>query len=120
MLWVMLPACAGWFAAGRFLLSCQQSATGALWPYADFDLSLPHFADRRKLAKQTQTELANANSVADEVLSSMTTVLAHAAADSAKAAYHAKLLKFYSLQVSGQCLMGLPAALPPVLLNGTL
>lgn len=46
-----------------------------------------------------QTELANANSVADEVLSSMTTVRAHAADDSAKAAYHAKLLKFYSLQV---------------------
>ena len=54
----------------------------------------------RKLAKQVQTELANANSVADEVLSSMTTVRAHAADDSAKAAYHAKLLKFYALQVS--------------------
>lgn len=46
-----------------------------------------------------QTELANANSVADEVLSSMTTVRAHAADDSAKAAYRAKLLKFYALQV---------------------
>ena len=53
----------------------------------------------RELSEQVQTELANANSVADEVLSSMTTVRAHAAEDSAKAAYGAKLLNFYSLQV---------------------
>ena len=54
----------------------------------------------RELSEQVQTELANANSVADEVLSSMTTVRAHAAEDSAKAAYGAKLLNFYSLQVN--------------------
>ena len=52
------------------------------------------------LAKQVQTELAQANSVADEVLGTMTTVRAHAAADSAKAAYAVKLAKFYVLQVS--------------------
>lgn len=80
------------------------------------DLSLPCPSGCRKLAKQTQTELANANSVADEVLSSMTTVLAHAAADSAKAAYRAKLLKFYSLQVGAHCLIVLPTKLPAVLL----
>lgn len=53
----------------------------------------------RMLAKQVQTELAAANSVADEVLSTMTTVRAHAADDSAKAAYAVKLAKFYILQV---------------------
>lgn len=51
------------------------------------------------LAKQVQTELAQANSVADEVLATMTTVRAHAADDSAKAAYGVKLAKFYILQV---------------------
>ncbi len=51
------------------------------------------------LAKQVQTELAQANAVADEVLASMTTVRAHAADDSAKAAYAVKLAKFYVLQV---------------------
>ena len=58
------------------------------------------------LAKQVQTELAQANSVADEVLSTMTTVRAHAAADSAKAAYAVKLAKFYVLQVSSYALEG--------------
>lgn len=43
------------------------------------------------LAKNVQTELAAANSVADEVISSMTTVKAHAAQDSAKTAYSSKL-----------------------------
>jgi len=43
------------------------------------------------LAKSVQSELAAANSVADEVLSSMTTVKAHAAQDSAFAAYSQKL-----------------------------
>lgn len=52
------------------------------------------------LAKQVQTQLAQANSVADEALASMTTVRAHAADDSARAAYAVKLAKFYSLQVS--------------------
>ena len=56
----------------------------------------------RMLAKQVQTELAQANSVADEVLGTMTTVRAHAAADSAKAAYAVKLAKFYILQVSSR------------------
>jgi len=51
------------------------------------------------LAKQVQTELAQANGVADEVLATMTTVRAHAADDSAKAAYAVKLAKFYVLQV---------------------
>lgn len=53
----------------------------------------------RMLAKQVQTELAQANAVADEVLATMTTVRAHAADDSAKAAYGVKLAKFYVLQV---------------------
>ena len=53
----------------------------------------------RMLAKQVQTELALANAVADEVLATMTTVRAHAADDSAKAAYAVKLAKFYVLQV---------------------
>jgi len=53
----------------------------------------------RMLAKQVQTELAQANAVADEVLATMTTVRAHAADDSAKAAYAVKLAKFYVLQV---------------------
>ena len=53
----------------------------------------------RMLAKQVQTELAQANSVADEALATMTTVRAHAAGDSARAAYAVKLAKFYSLQV---------------------
>ncbi|DBA78719.1 TPA: hypothetical protein ACH3X1_008631 [Trebouxia sp. C0004] len=52
----------------------------------------------RMLAKQVQTELAQANGVADEVLATMTTVRAHAADDSAKAAYAVKLAKFYVLQ----------------------
>lgn len=51
------------------------------------------------LAKQVQTQLAQANSVADEALATMTTVRAHAADDSARAAYAVKLAKFYSLQV---------------------
>ena len=54
----------------------------------------------RKLAKKVQTELAEANSVAEEVLASMTTVKAHAAEDSAHAAYCFRLKKFYSLQVT--------------------
>jgi ATP-binding cassette subfamily B (MDR/TAP) protein 9 len=53
----------------------------------------------RKLSKKVQTELAEANSVAEEVLSSMTTVKAHAAEDSALAAYCFRLKKFYTLQV---------------------
>jgi hypothetical protein len=52
----------------------------------------------RKLSKKVQTELAAANSVAEEVLGSVTTVMAHAAQDSAAAAYAAKLQSFYSIQ----------------------
>lgn len=54
----------------------------------------------RKLSKKVQTELAEANSVADEALSSMTTVKAHAAEDSTLAAYAAKLRRFHLLQRS--------------------
>ena len=39
------------------------------------------------MSKKVQTELAEANSVAEEALSSMTTVKAHAAEDSTLAAY---------------------------------
>jgi ABC-type multidrug transport system fused ATPase/permease subunit len=46
-----------------------------------------------------QKELADANSVAEEALSSMTTVRAHAAENSATAAYGECLRKFYTLQV---------------------
>lgn len=53
----------------------------------------------RELAKAVQKELADANTVAEESLSSMTTVRAHAAEDSARAAYQACLKKFYTLQV---------------------
>ena len=53
----------------------------------------------RKLSKDVQTELAGANSVAEEVLSSMTTVKAHAAERSAQAAYCYRLKLFYTLQV---------------------
>ncbi|KAL6777216.1 hypothetical protein ACKKBF_B20615 [Auxenochlorella protothecoides x Auxenochlorella symbiontica] len=53
----------------------------------------------RKLSKRVQSELAEANSVAEEALSSMTTVKAHAAEDSTRAAYAAKLARFYSLQL---------------------
>ncbi|PRW60050.1 ATP-binding cassette sub-family B member 9 [Chlorella sorokiniana] len=52
----------------------------------------------RRLSKKVQTELAEANSVAEEALSSMTTVKAHAAEDSTMAAYAARLLRFYHLQ----------------------
>ena len=58
-----------------------------------------HLAAFRELSEQVQTELANANCVADEVLSNTATVRAHAAQESAKAAYHANLLNFYSLHV---------------------
>ena len=54
----------------------------------------------RKLAKKVQTELAEANSVAEEVITSMPTVKAHAAELSAIASYSARLAKFFSLQVS--------------------
>ena len=53
----------------------------------------------RKLAKKVQTELAEANSVAEEVITSMPTVKAHAAELSASASYSARLAKFFSLQV---------------------
>lgn len=46
-----------------------------------------------------QSELAEANSVAEEALSSMSTVRAFAAEDSARAAYQHRLCGFYTLQV---------------------
>ncbi|GIL53327.1 hypothetical protein Vafri_8954 [Volvox africanus] len=52
-----------------------------------------------KLSKRVQAELATANAVADEVLSTMTTVKAHAIQDSAEATYAAKLTDFYKLQL---------------------
>lgn len=47
-----------------------------------------------------QNELAEANTVADESLSSMSTVRSHAAEDSARAAYQHRLQLFYKLCVS--------------------
>lgn len=47
-----------------------------------------------------QTELAEANSVAEEVITSMPTVKAHAAELSASASYTARLAKFFKLQVT--------------------
>lgn len=52
----------------------------------------------RKLSKRVQSELAEANSVAEEALGTMTTVKAHAAEGSTEAAYSEKLDKFYVLQ----------------------
>ena len=54
----------------------------------------------RELAKAVQNELAEANTVAEEVLSSMATVRSHAAEDSARAAYQHRLHLFYKLCVS--------------------
>jgi ATP-binding cassette subfamily B (MDR/TAP) protein 9 len=51
------------------------------------------------LTAQVQTELAEANSVAEEMLSTMTTVRAHAAEDSSKRAYKTVLSKYYRLIV---------------------
>lgn len=53
----------------------------------------------RELAKAVQTELAGANAVAEEALSSMVTVRSHAAEDSTRAAYAHCLRAFYMLQV---------------------
>ncbi len=47
-----------------------------------------------------QNELAEANTVAEESLSSMATVRSHAAEDSARAAYQHRLYLFYKLCVS--------------------
>ena len=52
----------------------------------------------RKLSKKVQSELAAANSVAEEALGTMSTVKAHAAEGSTQAAYADKLHKFYTLQ----------------------
>lgn len=53
----------------------------------------------RELAKAVQTELAGANGVAEEALSSMVTVRSHAAEESTRAAYAQCLRAFYMLQV---------------------
>ena len=52
----------------------------------------------RELSKAVQTELANANSVAEEALSSMATVKAHAAETSTRHAYQQRLRAFGVLQ----------------------
>eukprot|EP00878_Enallax_costatus_P014219 GHUV01014873.1.p1 GENE.GHUV01014873.1~~GHUV01014873.1.p1 ORF type:complete len:765 (+),score=113.02 GHUV01014873.1:294-2588(+) len=53
----------------------------------------------RKLSKKSQAALAEANAVAEETLSAQSTVRAHAAQDSAKASYAAKLHVFYLLML---------------------
>ena len=53
----------------------------------------------RKISNKLQSALAEVNSTAEEVLSSMTTVKAHAAEASSHAFYCAKLKKYYKLQV---------------------
>jgi ABC-type bacteriocin/lantibiotic exporter with double-glycine peptidase domain len=53
----------------------------------------------RKLSKKVQAELAEANAVAQEVMGNITTVKSHAAAQSAQAAYAAKLGDYYALQL---------------------
>ena len=57
-------------------------------------------AAHRRISKRTQKMLADANCVAEETLSTMTTVKAHAAQDSAKAGYGALLHRFYLAQVN--------------------
>lgn len=52
----------------------------------------------RKLSKRVQSRLAEANSVADECLSSISVVKSHAAEGSARAAYDSKLKEFYTIQ----------------------
>lgn len=51
----------------------------------------------RKLSKKVQSALAEANGVAEEAISSMTTVKAHAAEQGACAAYAAKLAEYFAL-----------------------
>ena len=51
----------------------------------------------RKMAKKVQAELAQANGCAEEALSSITTVKAHAAEASTEVAYGDKLEEFYKL-----------------------
>ncbi|KDD76599.1 ABC transporter [Helicosporidium sp. ATCC 50920] len=53
----------------------------------------------RRISTHVQTTLAEANSVAEEALSTMVTVKAHAAEESTKIAYAARLAAFYKLQV---------------------
>ena len=53
----------------------------------------------RKLSKTVQTKLAEANSVAEEAVSTMTTVKAHAAQGSTEQAYSSRLGEFYHVQV---------------------
>ena len=53
----------------------------------------------RRMSKKVQSELAAANSVAEEALSTMSTVKAHAAQGSCEAAYAERLACFYALQL---------------------
>ena len=52
----------------------------------------------RKMSKQVQSKLAEANSVADEALSTMTTVKAHGAEGSTERTYSSCLQDFYYIQ----------------------
>ncbi|KAG2446750.1 hypothetical protein HYH02_008311 [Chlamydomonas schloesseri] len=73
-----------------------------------------------RLSKRVQAELAAANGVAEEVLSTMTTVKAHAAQDSAEVAYAAKLADFYKLQMKEAGLYTIYAVISTFLPNLTL
>lgn len=53
----------------------------------------------RQLSKKVQTELAEANTVAEEVLTAVTTMKAHAAETSASTAYGERLARFKALQL---------------------
>ncbi|KAK9845905.1 hypothetical protein WJX81_005691 [Elliptochloris bilobata] len=64
----------------------------------------------RELSKAVQTELANANSVAEEALSSMATVKAHAAETSTRHAYQQRLRAFAVLQLKEALAYGAYAA----------
>lgn len=65
----------------------------------------------RKLSKGAQTAIADANGVADEALSTMTTIKAHAAQDSAFADYGDKLVHYYGILVKEALAYGLYACL---------
>ena len=61
-------------------------------------LSRTYGAFYRRMTKSAQSELALANSTAEEVLSSVPTVRAHAAAGAASAAYSRRLASFMAIQ----------------------
>jgi ABC-type multidrug transport system fused ATPase/permease subunit len=75
----------------------------------------------KKLAEHMQTALASANVVAEEALSSVPTVRAHAAETGLIQQYSAELLKFYHLTVKASCAyalyIGINTFLPQVCCN---